>query len=61
MTLRLEFTFSNTWGYLTENGSWDGVIGQLDRKEIDIGGTTTVILKARWDAVDYVAVSVPQR
>jgi len=31
---------SKSWGYLQEDGTFDGMIGTLVRKEVDVGGTS---------------------
>lgn len=49
----------NTWGYRDKNGTWSGMIGLLDRGEIDIGGTATFPTKDRIGVVDYVQLYSP--
>lgn len=44
---------TNSWGYL-RNGSFDGLVGSLQRRDADIGGTAIFY---RWDRskfIDYV-------
>ncbi|XP_011705909.1 PREDICTED: glutamate receptor 1-like, partial [Wasmannia auropunctata] len=47
------FNISNSWGY-NINGSWDGMIGMLQRREIDIGGTSAFMLAERFPIVEYI-------
>ncbi|KAJ8676245.1 hypothetical protein QAD02_012031 [Eretmocerus hayati] len=61
MNATVSFRLTHTWGYMTPNGSWDGMIGMLDRGEIDIGGTSTFILKDRISVVRYIALTTPSR
>ncbi|XP_047523048.1 uncharacterized protein LOC125061586 isoform X4 [Pieris napi] len=51
-TYNLQRTAS--WGYL-RNGSFDGLVGALQRKESDIGGTSVFFRKDRCEVIDYVA------
>ncbi|CAL7941618.1 unnamed protein product [Xylocopa violacea] len=54
MNATVSFRTANTWGYRSANGSWNGMIGMLDRREIDIGGTATFFISQRIGVVDYV-------
>ncbi|XP_046969931.1 ionotropic receptor 75a-like [Vanessa cardui] len=45
---------TNSWGYL-RNGSFDGVVGALQRREADIGGTPVFFRSDRAKFIDYVA------
>ncbi|CAG4987095.1 unnamed protein product [Colias eurytheme] len=49
-TYKLQRTTS--WGYL-RNGSFDGLVGVLQRKESDFGGSSVFFRKDRAEAVDY--------
>ena len=51
---RIDFRVTNTWGYRQENGSWTGLTGMLQRREIDIGGTGTYLIQQRIGVIDYV-------
>lgn len=51
---RVTFDITNTWGYRGENGSWSGMIGMLQRREIDIGGTGTFLVSERIGVVQYI-------
>ncbi|XP_052121470.1 uncharacterized protein LOC127749046 [Frankliniella occidentalis] len=50
-TLRLLVTPS--WGYPRGNGTFDGMIGMLQRGEIDLGVTPAVITKERLAVADF--------
>ncbi|XP_015437302.1 PREDICTED: probable glutamate receptor [Dufourea novaeangliae] len=52
--VRISFRITDTWGYRDENGSWSGMTGMLQRREIDIGGTGTFFVKERLPVLDYV-------
>ncbi|KAG5343575.1 GLRK protein, partial [Acromyrmex charruanus] len=54
MNATISFEVTNSWGYRTENGSWSGMIGMLERHEIDIGGTATFLVPERIGVVQYV-------
>ncbi|XP_011700362.1 PREDICTED: glutamate receptor ionotropic, delta-1-like [Wasmannia auropunctata] len=54
MNATISFEVTNSWGYRAENGSWSGMIGMLERREIDIGGTTTFLVSERIDVVQYI-------
>lgn len=45
---------TNSWGYL-KNGTFDGMIGALVRKEIDVGGSPIFFRLERAKAVDFTA------
>nr|QNL15110.1 ionotropic receptor 75u [Aulacocentrum confusum] len=59
MNATIDFTWRNTWGYQDKNGTWGGMIGLLDRGEIDIGGTATFLISSRIGVVDYVQLYTP--
>ncbi|KZC14435.1 Glutamate receptor delta-1 subunit [Dufourea novaeangliae] len=54
MNATISFRITDTWGYRDENGSWSGMTGMLQRREIDIGGTGTFFVKERLPVLDYV-------
>ncbi|XP_025995968.2 glutamate receptor ionotropic, delta-1 isoform X2 [Solenopsis invicta] len=54
MNATISFEVTNSWGYRTENGSWNGMIGMLERREIDIGGTGTFFVSERIGVVQYI-------
>ena len=45
---------TKSWGYL-KNNTFDGMIGALVRKEIDIGGSPIFFRQERHEAVSYTA------
>lgn len=45
---------TNSWGYL-RNGTFDGMIGALVRKEIDVGGSPIFFRLERAKVIDYTA------
>ncbi|XP_043594833.1 glutamate receptor ionotropic, delta-1-like isoform X2 [Bombus pyrosoma] len=54
MNATIDFRVTNTWGYQQENGSWNGLTGMLQRREIDIGGTGTYLIQQRIGVIDYI-------
>ncbi|XP_011862464.1 PREDICTED: glutamate receptor ionotropic, kainate 5-like isoform X2 [Vollenhovia emeryi] len=52
-TITFNVVYKN-WGRKTKNGSWDGMVGMLQRREIDIGGTAMFILDERIPIVEYI-------
>ncbi|XP_032690856.1 protein PTHB1-like [Odontomachus brunneus] len=53
MNATMSFNITNTWGYLDENGSWSGMMGMLQRREIDIG-TSMYFLTSRLNVAEYI-------
>ncbi|XP_023314633.1 probable glutamate receptor [Trichogramma pretiosum] len=53
----VSFDRVGTWGYLSANGSWGGMIGQLQRGEIDFGGTGTFLVGQRIGVVQYISLT----
>ena len=53
---RISFNVSNNWGRIVNinNGSWDGMIGMLQRHEIDIGGTPMYMMTNRIHILEYI-------
>ncbi|CAK1550720.1 unnamed protein product [Leptosia nina] len=45
---------TSSWGYL-RNCSFDGLVGALQRKESDVGGTSVFFRPDRLEVIDYVA------
>ncbi|XP_045777707.1 ionotropic receptor 75a-like isoform X1 [Maniola jurtina] len=48
-----ELRRTNSWGYL-RNGSFDGMVGTLQRREADIGGTPIFYRSDRAQFIDYI-------
>nr|WGC55101.1 ionotropic receptor 9 [Psyttalia incisi] len=59
MNATFNFTVERTWGYKNEDGNWNGMIGLLDRGEINVGGTATFMISQRIGVVDYVQLYTP--
>ncbi|XP_046386314.1 glutamate receptor ionotropic, kainate glr-3-like [Ischnura elegans] len=57
MSLDLNFTLNiqqyNNWGYQT-NGSFDGLVGALQRQEVDLGATGMLFKADRMMVMDYI-------
>nr|AST36234.1 putative ionotropic receptor IR75p.2 [Hedya nubiferana] len=47
--------FSNTWGYVDKNGSWNGIVEMIIKKEADLG-TLTIFTQERMRIIDYIAM-----
>ncbi|KAK8392384.1 hypothetical protein O3P69_014622 [Scylla paramamosain] len=41
------------YGQLLDNGSWTGLMGMLQRREVDMGGTMFSVTWRRWQSVDF--------
>lgn len=52
--VRYNIQRTTSWGYL-RNGSFDGLVGALQRKESDIGGTSVFFRRDRFKYIDYAA------
>lgn len=61
LCLRISFEIIDSWGYRIENGSWSGMIGMLERREIDIGGTATFLVSERLGVVQYIQLYTQTR
>lgn len=46
-------TRTNSWGY-SHNGTFDGMVGALERREVDIGGSPVFIREERSRVIDVV-------
>ncbi|CAG9795895.1 unnamed protein product [Diatraea saccharalis] len=51
----LDLQRTNSWGYRRNNGQFDGVVGTLQRREADIGGSPLFFRTERAQLVDYIA------
>ncbi|KAK3913409.1 Glutamate receptor, partial [Frankliniella fusca] len=49
----LQLLVTPSWGYPQRNGTFDGMIGMLQRSEIDLGVTPAVITKERLAVADF--------
>ncbi|XP_018396323.1 PREDICTED: probable glutamate receptor [Cyphomyrmex costatus] len=54
MNATVSFEVTNSWGFLSKNGSWSGMFGMLQRREIDIGGTATFFVPERVGVVQFI-------
>ncbi|XP_044730365.1 glutamate receptor 1-like [Chrysoperla carnea] len=55
MNASLVFTYEQLWGYRIPNSTnWSGIIGQLHRKEAQIGGTFTFFANNRLPIIQYI-------
>ncbi|XP_046143786.1 ionotropic receptor 75a-like [Osmia bicornis bicornis] len=54
MNATIEIRTTNTWGYRNENGSWNGMVGMLQSRQADLGGTATFLISQRVGVIDYV-------
>lgn len=50
----VDIRVTDNWGYQSENGSWNGMVGMLQRREVDLGGTAMFLVKQRIGIIDYV-------
>ncbi|XP_018571126.1 glutamate receptor 2-like [Anoplophora glabripennis] len=48
-----EVTISTTWGYKKEDGSFDGLVGALERKQVDYGSSPIFVRTDRAKVVQY--------
>nr|WJJ63351.1 ionotropic receptor 75s [Pachyrhinus yasumatsui] len=59
--ITLRFSVKDTWGYKNNESRWSGMMGELTRREADIGGTSLFLIKERIDLIDYIAMITPTR
>jgi len=52
---RLSLQTTNSYGYPTENGSYDGLVGLLQRNEVQLGISALRIWPTRLDVLDFTA------
>ena len=45
----------NSYGKKMKNGSWDGVMGLMERKEVDVTSVHLTMEPMRSDVVDYIS------
>lgn len=56
------FSIEKTWGYKNpKTGEYDGMTGQLIRKEADIGGTVIFMVPSRLKQMEFISVTVDTR
>nr|CAD7433022.1 unnamed protein product [Timema monikensis] len=56
----LEVLHEPTWGY-NYNGSWNGIVGRLQRGEADIAGTSMFLLSERLGVIDFTVMTLPTK
>ncbi|XP_046744265.1 probable glutamate receptor [Diprion similis] len=61
MNATVSFEIVESWGYRDSNNTWSGMIGMLDRKEIDLGGTALFFTQERTDVIQYISLYTPTR
>lgn len=49
----LNFRQTKSWGYVTESGRFDGLVGDLQNKTVDFGGSPLFFKLDRLPFVDY--------
>ncbi|XP_008196049.3 ionotropic receptor 75a [Tribolium castaneum] len=49
----LEIQRTNSWGYLTPNGHFDGLVGLLERRLVDFGSSPLIYKLDRMPVIDY--------
>ncbi|XP_056633934.1 ionotropic receptor 75a-like [Diorhabda sublineata] len=57
----LNFSFVSSWGYKMNDSHWNGMLGCLERKEADIGGTALFFVADRLDVIEYIAMVTPTK
>ncbi|KAI4461754.1 ionotropic glutamate receptor [Holotrichia oblita] len=55
------FSIQSTWGYKNNKSEWSGMIGELTKKEADIGGTPLFLTSDRVSVIDYIAMTTPTK
>nr|CAD7409507.1 unnamed protein product [Timema cristinae] len=52
--------YDPSWGYMV-NGSWDGIVGYLQRDEADLGGTAVLYTSERAKVIHYLLMTTPTK
>ncbi len=47
------YSIDDAWGILQDNGQFNGIVGMLQRKEVDVSVTSLTIYKDRSEVVDH--------
>ncbi|XP_046959693.1 ionotropic receptor 75a-like [Vanessa cardui] len=55
-----KYVFTDTWGY-SQNNTWNGMTGFLEREEVDIGGSPMFLTSERLSIVEYISSPTPTR
>lgn len=62
MNATLEYNIVNTWGYKSpKTGSYNGMTGQLERREVELGATVLFMTPDRVDFIEYISMTTPTR
>ncbi|EEB11412.1 ionotropic glutamate receptor-invertebrate, putative [Pediculus humanus corporis] len=59
--ISIEFKIQDAWGTPQKNNTWSGMIGDLQRKEVEIGGSPVFFQKSRLDIIEYFGFMTPTR
>lgn len=58
MNASVRYSIVNTWGYLNkDDGTWNGMIGELTENKADIGATALFFTDNRISVIQYVAMT----
>lgn len=50
---RPNVTMNKSWGYMTANGTFDGIVGNLDQHLIDYGSSPLFVRTDRAEVMEY--------
>lgn len=53
IVFRYDLHAAHSWGYMTKAGVFDGLMGMLQRDEIDVGATSALVKATRLNVVDF--------
>jgi hypothetical protein len=53
--------FDPSDGHVLPNGSWSGILGMLQRREVDVAYISVTMSSSRLDAVDFAITAVEMR
>lgn len=57
----LQLPPENVYGKQMKNGSWNGIMGLMARKEVDVTSVELTMEKMRSEVVDYIAPLINDR
>ncbi|GFG31548.1 hypothetical protein Cfor_00459, partial [Coptotermes formosanus] len=60
-TTELQLPPENVYGKQMKNGSWNGIMGLMARKEVDVTSVELTMEKMRSEVVDYIAPLINDR
>nr|XP_022912415.1 glutamate receptor 1-like [Onthophagus taurus] len=61
LNVTMNYSIQSTWGYKNDIGAWSGMLGELTRKEAEIGGTPLFFTSDRIEIIDYIAMTTPTK